>query len=505
MRYGLARNPRTVTATLLLAVAGLLVAGLASAEPLQRLSAEAQLNMPNECQDLQKLIRKQAALQTHDQNALNNCRAHQSSCSQFRTDDLNNAIGLFDEEITSLLMDYYASCTVLDKPTELELCRRRGACRERSSWIQLAPTGPLPPKRWEHKAVYDARSNRMIMFGGKIPSNDYAEDVWVLQHANGLQGTPAWIQLTPGRRDPMGRHDHTAVYDQRNNRMIVFGGHTANGLFGADVWVLRNANGLEVGEIIFGQREVSTGALLRSARAAPSWVQLNPTGRPPAAREWHTAVYDAATNRMVVFGGIPGGNDVWVLRNANGLGESPAWEKLHPMGALPPMRVGHTAIYDAASNRMVVFGGGGGGGLGPLFFNDVWVLEHANGLGGDPAWVQLNPTGTPPSEREDHTAIYNPAKNQMVVFGGWRSAGPDQFYFNDVWILKNANGLGDASEWVQFAPAGTPPSARELATAVYDRASNRMIVFGGSYAPFDPPNCGSGACTNDVWVLTHVP
>jgi hypothetical protein len=222
MRYGSARNPRTIIATLLLAAAGLLVAGSVSAEPLQRLSAESQLNMPHECQDLQKLIRKQATLQTHDQNALNNCRAHQSSCSQFRTDDLSNAIDLFDEEITSLMMDYYTSCSVLDKPAEPELCLR-GACRETSSWIQLAPTGPLAPNRWEHKAVYDARSNRMIMFGGKIPSNDYADDVWVLQHANGLQGTPAWIQLTPGRRDPMGRHDHTAVYDQRNNRTIVFG------------------------------------------------------------------------------------------------------------------------------------------------------------------------------------------------------------------------------------------------------------------------------------------
>jgi hypothetical protein len=48
MRYGSARNPRTIIATLLLAAAGLLVAGSVSAEPLQRLSAESQLNMPHE-------------------------------------------------------------------------------------------------------------------------------------------------------------------------------------------------------------------------------------------------------------------------------------------------------------------------------------------------------------------------------------------------------------------------------------------------------------------------
>jgi len=126
----------------------------------------------------------------------------------------------------------------------------------------------------------------MIMFGGKIPRNDYADDVWVLQGANGLYGTPAWIQLTPGTRGPLGRHDHTAVYDQRNNRMIVFGGHTAFG-FAADVWVLRNANGLAVGQDIFGQRGGLNGRLAPISLAVPSWVQLNPMGRRPAEREWH--------------------------------------------------------------------------------------------------------------------------------------------------------------------------------------------------------------------------
>src|SRR5713101_7930998 len=58
-------------------------------------------------------------------------------------------------------------------------------------WVQLAPTGTPPAKRWQHKSVYDAASNRMILFGGKIPPTDFASDVWVLQQANG-RGFPAW-------------------------------------------------------------------------------------------------------------------------------------------------------------------------------------------------------------------------------------------------------------------------------------------------------------------------
>ena len=42
---------------------------------------------------------------------------------------------------------------------------------------------------------------------------------------------------------------------------------------------------------------------LASTAAAQSWVQLSPTGGPPANRGGHTAVLDAASNRMTVFGG----------------------------------------------------------------------------------------------------------------------------------------------------------------------------------------------------------
>jgi hypothetical protein len=187
------RSPWTVIATLLLATAELWAAASVSAAPLQLLSDEFRLNIFEECRDIKKLIRQQTAAQTTINNALNNCRARRS-CYQFRIDDLNNSIDIIEEDITSLLTDYYDNCAVGLKPA-------------RSSWIQLTPTGPLPPKRWEHKSVYDARSNRMIMFGGKIPANDYADDVWVLQGANGLHGNPSWIQLTPGGRRPMGRHD----------------------------------------------------------------------------------------------------------------------------------------------------------------------------------------------------------------------------------------------------------------------------------------------------------
>ncbi len=114
--------------------------------------------------------------------------------------------------------------------------------------------------------------------------------------------------------------------------------------------------------------------------AAPTWTQPSPTGGPPTARYAHTAVYDAGSNRMVVYGGRnfqagPFG-DVWVLTNATASAGTPAWTTVSVTGPTPEPRGWHTAAYDPVLNRMIVFAGISASGLR----NDVWVLRRANGL-----------------------------------------------------------------------------------------------------------------------------
>jgi hypothetical protein len=280
-----------------------------------------------------------------------------------------------------------------------------------------------------HTAVYDAASNRMIVFAGNPHYGSCYQttnDTWVLENANGQGGTPNWIQLSPTGGPPSSRYNHTAVYDAATNRMIVFGGVQTCGAYRDDVWVLEHANGLDI----------ATGL-----PTTPNWVQLNPR----LAIGAHSAVYDEVSNRMIVFGGVPPAgqvNDVWVLENANGLGGTPNWTQLIPTGGPPHARGNHTAVYDAATNRMTVFGG-----HLPVS-NDIWVLENANGLGGTPNWVQLNPAPDPvsgrPPERCLHTAVYNPATNRMVIFAG-RKACELPAPFDDVWVLTNANGIVDTA------------------------------------------------------------
>jgi hypothetical protein len=154
---------------------------------------------------------------------------------------------------------------------------------------------------------------------------------------------------------------------------------------------------------------------------------------------------------MTVFGGDAQGtgvatNATWVLSNANGLGGAPVWSNIVSEGASgsPLARAFHTAIYDAATNRMTIFGGSTGTDV-----NDTWVLANANGIGGPATWTQLTPAGVTPVARDCQTAVYDGTTNRMIIFGG--EAGVN--FFNDVWLLTNANGIvGSQLQITQLLP-----------------------------------------------------
>jgi len=76
---------------------------------------------------------------------------------------------------------------------------------------------------------------------------------------------------------------------------------------------------------------------------------------------------------------------------------------------------------------MIVFGGAGG--FANPTYNDVWVLNNANGVTGSPSWTQLSPTETAPAARFAHTAVYDEAHDIMIVFAG--GSGDTGVVFND--------------------------------------------------------------------------
>jgi len=80
-------------------------------------------------------------------------------------------------------------------------------------------------------------------------------------------------------------------------------------------------------------------------------------------------------------------NDVWVLANADGLGGPSTWTQLSPIGGPPSARGYHSAVYDAVNNRMMVFAGDHNIGFCFGAVNDVWVLTNAAG-GQEGGWLR---------------------------------------------------------------------------------------------------------------------
>ena len=352
-----------------------------------------------------------------------------------------------------------------------------GSSANLSTWIQQTPRNMPPDPRGGSAYSYDNHTDRLILFGG---ANASYQDVWVLENASGLEGTSAWVQLFPSGGPPPGRVLGTAVYDPSSNSLILHGGCAGNCSPAlSDTWVLSNANGLG---------------------GPPAWTQL-PSA--PVARAIHTAVYDLGSNRMIVFGGnqaFPGSdrNDVWVLVDANGIG-SPSWVQLSPTGAPPAIREDASAIYDPATNRMIVFGGMQFVSAFPytfIYYNDAWVLTNANGFGGTPVWIQLTPTGLLPAAREGFSLTYDPNSNRITLFGGLfqtNGSNPNYTFFNDVWVLTEANGVGSTPQWIQIVPNGNSITERSDPVGGYSLSSNRLIIYTGA-------NSGS---LNDVWLLTN--
>lgn len=393
-----------------------------------------------------------------------------------------------------------------------------------SVWTQLSPSGSAPAPRESSSAIYDPSNNVMIVYGGDAGSTPFG-DVWMLSHANGTGGTPAWTPVAPTGTAPGARSGHTAIYDSSSNRMIVFGGFNGTQTFG-ETWVLTAANG---------------------SGGTPAWVPINAAGTAPTLR-FHSGVYDQVANSMYLFAGtsttskletsnhtfvlsaangLPAGTQSWMVsgppvrysqsafydsssglfifagqhsttdvnfddywRNSGVAGDANlSWTNVVTSGTRPAARFGHTGLYDSGSNRMMVFGGALG--FPAPCANDYWVLQHANTSGGTPTWASITPSGTAPAGRTRHASVYDSTTNSLILFGGFDcQAG----YFNDVWVLSDANGVGATPTWTQLMPAGIAPTPRQSSSAVYDPTTNSLIVFGGD---------AGGTPGSDIWVLSN--
>jgi len=313
-------------------------------------------------------------------------------------------------------------------------------------WENLPSLGGPPRGRdiGPNPNIYDVVNDRLIIFSGDWIPGPPSADVWVLANASGRNGTPTWIQLAPASPGPVGREYGSFTYVKESNRLIVCGG--VNGA--SDCWVLTNANGLG---------------------GVPTWIRL--PDMPNAFMG--SAAYDSATRRLMVFGyGSSGTNNLIILSDADGIG-TPTWSQPTATGPPPVSRFLNSVAYDPGTNRLIVFGGTSWTASSYNNLNDLWILGNANGASGTPQWIQMSPTGGPPSGRCWAGFSYDPQTNEAILFGGADNSVGDAF--SDLWLLKNANGIG-TPQWVQLNPVGRKPIGH-FSSALGRDGPNRVLTM----------------------------
>ncbi|MBX3475411.1 MAG: choice-of-anchor D domain-containing protein [Planctomycetes bacterium] len=356
-----------------------------------------------------------------------------------------------------------------------------------TGWSALAPTGTLPPVRYGAGGMFDASLNRMVVFGGQ--GAFFYNSVFVLDLTLGAE---AWTNISAVSAPFMpSRREMAVAADPTGRKAWIFGG-TNGGQFG-DLWELDVNNPTAIWTLLAppapgpaarhahagcmdgnGWLVTATGFVNSTAQAdtwaidtgniAGGWVNpivlVSPTSLVTAS-----VALDPVANRLIAFGGLANGMPAAGLWQLDLAAPISGWQTLAATGTGPTARRSATLVYEAANQRMILFGGRAGAANNTIV-GEVWALN----LSGPPAWTLLSPGGTPPGTRAQHVAVVDHL-GRMVIWGGLDSTG----------AMHNTTFALDLStlNWVNLSPTGAP-LARVATSAVFDPVNQRMLVYGGS-------------------------
>lgn len=333
------------------------------------------------------------------------------------------------------------------------------------------------------RMVFDSVRGKLVMVCMRVSEPSVTCEGAVAVGPGGL--TVNWAQIGAGAQL---RVSGNLVYDDAHERAIVFGGGIYS-LFPAELpssatsWFPRAQLDPLLSPrlaghscvydqqrqymLTFGGRDQNM-ALRGETRIFDIHAmswQSNGVDPAVAARVGAGLVYIASTGQTLMFGGT---DDSTGPRNDWWLWNGAAWTSALAPGPRPSPRFGHCMVFDPARNRVVLFGGFDGNSP----FGDTWEF--------DPVTLQWQQIATPvqPSPRWGAKMVYDVARNRLVLFGG--NDGFTSNYSDETWVYG-----GPAAGWSQLMPATRPPGRFQQAME-YDPRRNRVVLFGGFVATPQP-------------------
>ena len=205
-----------------------------------------------------------------------------------------------------------------------------------------------------------------------------------------------------------------------------------------------------------------------------SWRALETQGT-PGARYESELVFDSASGRYLLYGGMSADQDN-VYRGDTWELDGETWSLIEDGTRGPPPRYAHAMAYDGARGQVVLYGGwsnqqliGGDDWMGPLW--DTWVWDGM-------AWELRHPEGEAPPALFGADMAYDPELGEVVMYGGCERAIEVRHdldkvcveYSDDLWTWNG-------ERWHRLARQGPAPPSRTYHRIVH--AGDRLLVFGG--------------------------
>ncbi len=324
-----------------------------------------------------------------------------------------------------------------------------------------------PEATFLHSLESDVLNNGVWLFGGTGIRSGSTDQLWKF-----VPSTRTWIKITPdGKQNPKARSAHGSAYDIGQDLYVIFGGRIPKKRRGSEAvdetWHFSpTANSWSSATGCPG----AGGGGGKGGKKGRGGGGSDDTASGPPAQVQAAMTYDPV-GEITLFGGTSdlGGllGDTWTLQFIN---DKACWTDHGTPDPSPAARTQTAMTYVASRETIVLYGGRDNT---PQNFRDMWEWNGTT-------WSEISQIGGPGPAIRGHSLLYDAVTDSLIVFGGQRNALGDwdpsqETHFYD---FRPGGGWSSVSSPVTPRRANSP-AVLDLVN-LEDEDDDVIILFGGT-------------------------